>query len=55
MTPWGESDDAKSPHFLDQAEKLFGQKKLKPTWFQKQALLSGDHVESTLSLEWSAP
>ena len=55
VTPWGESDDAKSPHFLDQAEKLFSQKKLKPTWFQKKALLSGDHVESTLNLEWSAP
>jgi acyl-homoserine-lactone acylase len=54
VTPWGESDDPNSPHYLDQAEKLFGQKKLKPTWFQLDDLLKG-HVESTTVLEYGAP
>ena len=44
-TPFGESDDPASPHYTDQAEKLFSQDKLKPTWFQP-ADLAG-HIEST--------
>jgi acyl-homoserine-lactone acylase len=43
-TPFGESDDPASPHYSDQAEKLFSPGKLKPTWFQP-ADLEG-HVES---------
>jgi acyl-homoserine lactone acylase PvdQ len=31
--PLGESDDPASKHFDDQAEKLFGPRKLKPTYF----------------------
>lgn len=44
-TPFGESDDPSSPHFSDQAEKIFSAGKLKPTWFQP-AELEG-HIEST--------
>ena len=55
VTPWGESDHPTSPHYLDQAEKLFGKQILKPTWFQREDLLKGDHVESTTTLEWSGP
>ena len=45
MTPSGESDDAASPHYSDQAEKLFSRDQMKPTWFQP-AELEG-HIEST--------
>jgi acyl-homoserine-lactone acylase len=45
MTPFGESDDPTSPHYSDQAEKLFSRDELKPTWFQP-AELEG-HIEST--------
>ncbi len=31
VLPLGESDDPNSPHFDDQAEKLFGPGKMKPT------------------------
>jgi acyl-homoserine lactone acylase PvdQ len=43
-TPFGQSDDPASPHYGDQAEKLFSPGRLKPTWFQP-ADLEG-HVES---------
>lgn len=44
-TPYGESDDPASPHYTDQAEKLFSPGRLKPTWFQP-AELEGN-VESS--------
>ena len=44
-TPFGESDDPASPHYADQAEKLFSPGKLKPTWFLP-AELEGN-IEST--------
>jgi len=44
-TPWGQSDDPKSPHYSDQAEKLFSNSLLKPTWFNEADLQAG-HVES---------
>jgi acyl-homoserine lactone acylase PvdQ len=53
VTPWGESDHPDSLHYLDQAEKLFGRKLLKPTWFQREDLLGGNNIESTMTLEWS--
>lgn len=48
VTPYGQSDDPRSPHFADQAEKLFGPGRLKPTWFQP-AELDGN-VETTTIL-----
>lgn len=43
-TPVGESDRPAFVHFDDQAEKLFGPRRLKPTWYQPQALVG--HIES---------
>ena len=37
-TPFGESDEPDSPHYTDQAEKLFSAGHLKPTWFQSAEL-----------------
>ncbi|MFV1967897.1 MAG: hypothetical protein ACC628_20895 [Pirellulaceae bacterium] len=52
--PLGQSDHPDSPHYDDQAEKLFSQQKMKPTYFlDKQELLR--HVESTTELQWSPP
>jgi acyl-homoserine lactone acylase PvdQ len=39
VIPLGESDDPKSPHFDDQAEKLFSASKAKSTYFLKRAEL----------------
>ncbi len=36
--PHGQSDDPKSPHFLDQAEKLFTKGIMKDTWFTPEEL-----------------
>jgi acyl-homoserine lactone acylase PvdQ len=44
-TPFGQSDDPASPHYADQAEKLFSQSRLKPTWLQPSELEG--NVEST--------
>lgn len=51
VTPWGQSDDPQSPHYLDQADRLFSNSLLKPTWFDKDALLAG-HVELEKALQY---
>jgi acyl-homoserine lactone acylase PvdQ len=45
LLPLGESDHADSKHFDDQAEKLFGPGKMKPTYFLNREELE-KHVES---------
>jgi hypothetical protein len=47
--PLGESDRADSPHFDDQAEKVFAARQLKPTWWLPDELAA--HVESRTVLE----
>ncbi len=47
-TPWGQTTDPKSPHFMDQGEKLYSQRQMKPTWWNKQDLMP--NVESTTIL-----
>jgi acyl-homoserine lactone acylase PvdQ len=42
--PIGQSDRPDSPHYRDQAEQLFSQRRLKPTWWQPTDLVG--HVES---------
>ena len=44
-TPWGQSGHADSPHFMDQGEKLYSPRKMKPTWWTREELLP--NVEST--------
>jgi len=52
VLPWGQSDDPKSPHYLDQGEKLFSQGKFKPTWFEWEELK--DHIESKKELVYTS-
>jgi len=47
-TPFGQSNDPRSAHYADQAEKLFSRGRLKPTWYPKSELLK--HVESKRTL-----
>lgn len=44
ILPWGESDDPDSPHFTDQAEKLFSKSQFKSTYFYKKELM--ENLES---------
>jgi len=44
LVAWGQSADPNSPHYVDQAEKLYSPRKMKPTWFKKEDLLQ--HLES---------
>jgi acyl-homoserine lactone acylase PvdQ len=39
ILPFGQSDDPTSPHFSDQAEKLFSASRFKSTFFRKKELL----------------
>ena len=34
-TPWGQSADPASPHYMDQGEKLYSQRKMKETWWSE--------------------
>lgn len=47
--PLGQSDDSASPHFADQAEKLFSRGILKETWWLPEQL--ADHIESRTVIE----
>jgi acyl-homoserine-lactone acylase len=48
---WGQSSDPASPHYLDQAEKLYTQQKMKPTWFNKDDLLKNTESEKVLTYQ----
>jgi acyl-homoserine-lactone acylase len=48
-TPWGQSSDPKSPHYMDQGEKLYSKRQMKPTWWSEAELQK--HVESKIVLE----
>lgn len=48
-TPWGQSGHADSPHYVDQAEKLYSQRQMKPTWWREADL--ADHTESVRRFE----
>lgn len=47
--PIGQSDRPESPHYRDQAEKLFSERKLKPTWYAPEEL--AEHIESRTVLD----
>jgi|TARA_Y100000310_G_scaffold295298_1_gene326501 acyl-homoserine lactone acylase PvdQ len=47
--PIGQSDRRDSRHYSDQAEKLFSQRKLKPSWWLPQDLK--DHIQSRTVLD----
>jgi len=49
LVNWGQSSDPNSPHYVDQAQKLYAERKFKPTWFRKEDLMK--HVESGKTLE----
>ena len=46
--PLGQSDRADSPHFDDQAQKAFGPRQLKPSWWLPEDLAA--HIESRTEL-----
>ncbi len=51
-TPWGQSGDPTSPHFMDQGEHLYSKRKMKPTWWAEEDLKK--NVESTTVLKIAA-
>lgn len=51
LVNWGQSGDPHSPHYLDQAEKLYVERQFKPTWFQKAELMRHVESETVLTVE----
>ena len=49
-TPWGQSGHPDSPHYVDQAEKLYSKREMKPTWTKPADL--AEHTESTRQLRY---
>ncbi|MEX2285959.1 MAG: penicillin acylase family protein [Planctomycetaceae bacterium] len=47
-TQWGQSGDPKSPHYMDQGEKLYSKLRMKPNWWTKEELML--NVESQIEL-----
>jgi len=50
--PIGQSDRPDSPHYTDQAQKLFSGRRLKPTWYSPDEL--ADHIKSRTILDLAA-
>ena len=48
--PLGQSDRPDSPHYTDQAEKLFSPRTMKPTWWMPEDL--AEHIESRTVLDY---
>ncbi len=49
-TPWGQSADPNSLHYVDQAEQLYAMRTLKPTWFNKDDLLQNVETKRVLTV-----
>ncbi|MBN1417870.1 MAG: penicillin acylase family protein, partial [Planctomycetes bacterium] len=49
--PFGESGDPASPHFTDQAEKLYSRKKLKDTFYRRENELAAVESRETLRFD----
>jgi len=52
-TPWGQSGHTDSPHYMDQGEKLYARRGLKPTWWKEGDLKK--HIKSTQVLTVTTP
>jgi len=52
-TPWGQSGHNDSQHYMDQGEKLYARRGLKPTWWKPNELKK--HIESTQVLTTTSP
>ena len=49
-TPWGQSGHPDSPHYADQAERLYSKREMKPTWSNHRELAA--HTESKRQLRY---
>ena len=54
-TPWGQSGHKDSPHYMDQGEKLYSKRKMKPSWWQKEDLLKNVESEKVKSIPDTVP
>jgi len=50
LVAWGESGDPNSPHYVDQSEKLYSNRRMKPTWFKKEDLLKNLESEKVITI-----
>ncbi len=48
LVAWGQSADPNSSHYVDQSEKLYANRRMKPTWFKKEDLLQNVESEKVI-------
>ncbi len=53
VAPWGQSNRPDSPHYADQADRLFSREQFKPTWYTKEALMQNLESKKTLVVQVS--
>lgn len=49
-TPWGQSAHQDSPHYVDQGEKLYSKRQMKPTWWDRSELEKNIESKKVLNL-----
>lgn len=49
-TPWGQTTNPQSPHYMDQGEKLYSPRRMKPTWWKRAELMPNVQSTTTLTL-----
>ncbi len=52
-TPWGQSAHTDSKHYMDQGERLYSKRHMKPTWWKHDELLK--NVDSSKSFTYQRP
>jgi len=50
LVAWGQNADPNSPHYVDQSEKLYTNRQMKPTWFKKEDLLKNVESEKVIDI-----
>ena len=53
-TPWGQSANPKSPHYVDQGEHLYSKRQMKDTWWSEKALKPNIASTRTLAIKAAA-
>lgn len=51
LQQWGNSSDPDSPHYMDQGKRLYSQRELKPTWWDRESLMPNVESEQTLDVQ----
>ncbi len=49
-TPWGQTTNPDSAHYMDQGKGLYSKREMKPTWWNKAELMPNVQTTTTLTV-----